>query len=274
MFKKCTWGYDLSGIDITMAEYISELEVLETLLDDHSVLKCNHFKAHVVSMDKVFRCELACNHLYHELDLKKNSELLHDFDCRMKVMHSLGYVDADHTVQLKGRVAAEVNTCDALILSELLFNNVLDDLSPAESVALLSTLVFQQKNVEAQLDIVPEKLRLSCAKVVSIVQNIAKVQVQCGLSINAEEWVEEQVKTGLVHVIYEWASGTSFAQICELTDVDEGTIVRCVMRLDESCRDVRNCSRVMGNPELYAKMMTASEMIKRDVCFAASLYLT
>ena len=30
-----------------------------------------------------------------------------------------------------------------------------------------------------------------------------------------------------------------------------GTIVRCIVRLDETCRDVRNAARVIGDPVLY-----------------------
>lgn len=37
-------------------------------------------------------------------------------------------------------------------------------------------------------------------------------------------------------VVYEWARGTPFHSICELTDVMEGTIVRAIVRLDETCR--------------------------------------
>lgn len=65
-----------------------------------------------------------------------------------------------------------------------------------------------------------------------------------------------------------------FAEICPLTDVLEGTIVRCITRLDETCRDVRNAARVIGDPQLYQKMELASTCIKRDIVFAASLYVT
>ena len=79
---------------------------------------------------------------------------------------------------------------------------------------------------------------------------------------------------GLVHVVYEWACGVPFSSICELTDVQEGSIVRTITRLDELCREVRNCARVVGNPTLYRKMEMASEAIKRDIVFASSLYVS
>jgi len=54
----------------------------------------------------------------------------------------------------------------------------------------------------------------------------------------------------------------------------EGSIVRAITRLDETCRDVRNAARVIGDPVLYEKMDVASQIIKRDIVFAASLYTT
>jgi antiviral helicase SKI2 len=44
--------------------------------------------------------------------------------------------------------------------------------------------------------------------------------------------------------------------------------VRCITRLDELCREVRNAARVIGDPTLYRKMEQASESIKRDIVFA------
>lgn len=78
---------------------------------------------------------------------------------------------------------------------------------------------------------------------------------------------------GLAEVVYEWAKGMSFNRITDLTDVMEGTIVRTVTRLDETCREVKSAAKLVGDPSLYTKMQQAQEMIKRDVIFAASLYM-
>lgn len=75
------------------------------------------------------------------------------------------------------------------------------------------------------------------------------------------------------HSLLIW-QGTPFADICELTDVPEGLIVRTIVRLDETCREFKNAAAIMGNSALYKKMETASNAIKRDIVFAASLYIT
>jgi antiviral helicase SKI2 len=63
-----------------------------------------------------------------------------------------------------------------------------------------------------------------------------------------------------------------FKNITDLTDVLEGSIVRCIVRLDETCREVKGAARMIGDPLLYKKMEEAELLIKRDIVFAASLY--
>lgn len=62
-----------------------------------------------------------------------------------------------------------------------------------------------------------------------------------------------------------------FEQITELTDVPEGTIVRVITRLDQTCQEVRDAARVIGDAGLFQKMEDAQTKIKRDIVFAASL---
>ncbi len=63
-----------------------------------------------------------------------------------------------------------------------------------------------------------------------------------------------------------------FAEICLLTDVAEGSIVRTIVRLDETSKELRNAARIIGDSRLYSKMEQASRLIKRDIVFASSLY--
>lgn len=201
--------------------------------------------------------------------------LFPDFLQRKAVLCELGYVDENETVAIKGRVACEVNTCDELIATEMVFEGILNDLEPQEIVAVLSALVFQDKSGEEELDLeLPDSLRNCCKELQTIAFNLGQLQKKNGLEIDPLDYVESTLNFGLVHVVYEWALGVSFSKICELTLVQEGTIVRSITRLDELCREVRNCARAVGNPTLYRKMEVASVMIKRDIVFASSLYVS
>lgn len=65
---------------------------------------------------------------------------------QIDVLKEIGCIDADLVVQLKGRVACEMNSGEELICTECLFENQLNDLEPEEAVAIMSAFVFQQQN--------------------------------------------------------------------------------------------------------------------------------
>ena len=163
----------------------------------------------------------------------------------------------------------QINTCDELVTTELIFSGVLSRYEPAEIVALLSTMIIEEK--EASEPCLTARLQQGFTELIGIARTVAEVQHDCGLPVSAEE-AALAFRIALMEAVYEWACGMPFRQVAELTDVLEGTIVRCITRLDETCREIRNAARVIGDPVLYKKMERASELIRRDIVFAASLY--
>lgn len=83
---------------------------------------------------------------------------------------------------------------------------------------------------------------------------------------------KDELNFGLIEVVYEWARNKPFAEIMELTDIKEGIIVRCIQQLNETLCNVKDAARIIGDPVLHSKMEEASNAIKRDIVFAASLY--
>lgn len=78
-----------------------------------------------------------------------------------------------------------------------------------------------------------------------------------------------------VQVTHRWALGEPFVRICDYMPegVMEGDVVRTVTRLEHACQDMCSAARVMGNTTLYDQFEEASRLIKRDIIFAASLYI-
>ncbi|PHH78759.1 hypothetical protein CDD80_6310 [Ophiocordyceps camponoti-rufipedis] len=214
----------------------------------------------------------------HILQLKQslsdqNLQLLPDYEQRVQVLKELGFVDEATRIQLKGKVACEVHSGDELVLTELILDNVLADFEPAEIAALLSSFVFQEKTlVEPALT---SNLTRGRDTIVAISEKVNDVQTRLQVIQSSDESNDfvSRPRFGLMEVVYEWARGMSFKNITALTDVLEGTIVRTMTRLDETCREVKNAARIVGDPELYRKMQAAQDMIKRDITAVASLYM-
>ncbi|KAL9594569.1 MAG: hypothetical protein Q9179_005337 [Wetmoreana sp. 5 TL-2023] len=205
--------------------------------------------------------------------VQHNLQLLPDYEQRIAVLQDLGFIDDNSRVQLKGKVACEIHSADELVLTELILENVLADFEAEEMVALLSAFVFQEKtDVEPTLTPSLEKGRDTIVEISEKV-NAFQIQHQVILSSDDSNDFVSRPRFGLVEVVHEWARGMPFNRITDLTDVLEGTIVRVITRLDETCREVKNAARIIGDPQLFTKMQSAQEMIKRDITAVASLYM-
>ena len=167
----------------------------------------------------------------------------------------------------------QIHSADELVLTELVLENVLAEYEPEEIVALLSAFVFQEKtDVEPTLT---ANLERGVAKIVEISEKVNKIQTLHQVILSADDSNDfvSKPRFGMVEVVYEWARGMSFNRITDLTDVMEGTIVRVITRLDETCREVKNAARIIGDPTLFQKMGTCQELIKRYVLFPFSFSL-
>ncbi|KAJ7687413.1 translation repressor [Mycena rosella] len=235
-------------------------------LESRACLLCSDFDDHysIFHGEKVLRANIANLKLAIS---DQNLELIPDYEQRIEVLQELKFIDENSTVLLKGRVACEINSANELVLTELILENTLAGYEPEEVVALLSCFVFQEKtDVEP---VMSPRLEEGRAAILAISDRVGRIQ---DLHKVAVEDFRSNLKFGLVEVVYEWAKGMPFEQITSLTDIAEGTIVRVITRLDETCREVRDAARVIGDAELFKKMEESQIKIKRDIVFAASLY--
>jgi ATP-dependent RNA helicase DOB1 len=110
-----------------------------------------------------------------------------------RVMKKLGHVDAMGVIQTKGRTACEVNTADELVVVELIFAGVFNDLSVEQSAALLSCLTFDERNKDDGDPASGLKSFLSTPfyKLQEIARSVAKVKISCGIELNEDEYVEK-----------------------------------------------------------------------------------
>lgn len=262
---------DLKLKDMTLVETYYKWNSLLQKMADNKCHGCVKLEEHIKLAKELKRHKEEVNALRFQMS-DEALQQMPDFQGRIDVLQEIGCIDADLVVQIKGRVACEMNSGEELICTECLFENQLDDLEPEEAVALMSALVFQQKNT-SEPSLTP-KLSQAKQRLYNTAIRLGELQAQFKLQISPEEYAQDNLKFGLVEVVYEWAKGTPFADICELTDVPEGLIVRTIVRLDETCREFRNAAAIMGNSALHKKMEAASNAIKRDIVFAASLYIT
>ncbi|KAL5639152.1 hypothetical protein ACGC1H_006609 [Rhizoctonia solani] len=254
------------GHSIDVQDALQDRAGVERSLGRMVCVHCTEFDSHYALLHQQMIIQKEIARLTFELS-DQNLELLPDYEQRIQVLKDLRLIDENQTVLLKGRVACEINSVNELILTEVILDNMLAAYEPEEVVALLSCFLFQDKT-EATPQI-PDKLKAGQEEIVKLADRVGRRQLANKV---ADPDFSAKLKFGLVEVVYEWARGMPFEQITDLTDVPEGTIVRVITRLDETCREIRDAARVIGDGDLFRKMEEAQVKIKRDIVFAASLY--
>ncbi|KAL8827286.1 MAG: hypothetical protein Q9170_007072 [Blastenia crenularia] len=188
---------------------------------------------------------------------------------RKRVLRRLQFINEAEVVQLKARVACEISTGDELLLSELLFDGFFNELSPEVCAAVLSCFIFEEK---AEAPALKEELAKPYREVQAKARMIAKVAQESKLPVNEDEYLQT-FKYQLMEVVFSWAHGTTFAEICKMTDVYEGSLIRLFRRLEELLRQMAQAGKVMGSEDLEQKFEKSLLTIKRAIVAAQSLYL-
>ncbi|SCU77743.1 LAMI_0A02190g1_1 [Lachancea mirantina] len=264
--------YEKKG-SLKMYQLVQDRNKIRDEFKTFTCLTSDKFAEHFVPKFREFQIQREIKNLYHLMS-DQNLNLLPDYEQRLSVLKDTGFIDQNHNVLLKGRVACEINSGYELVLTELILDNFLGEFEPEEIVALLSVFVYEGRTREEEPLITTPRLTRGKKRIQEIYQRMLDEyeKFQVPLTKEEAEFLEKK-RFALMNVVYEWARGLSFKEIMEMSVESEGTIVRVITRLDEVCREVKTASIIIGDSSLHMKMSQAQELIKRDIVFAASLYL-
>ena len=154
-----------------------------------------------------------------ELKRAKSVLQMDELKCRKRVLRRLAYSTASDVIELKGRVACELNGADELLMTEMIFNGLFNSLTVPQMTALISCFVCDDKSSETPKSI--EELSGPLRQMQDIARRIAKVSTEANLELDEDSYVE-RFKPFLMDVVYAWCKGATFLQICKMTDIFEG----------------------------------------------------
>lgn len=261
---------DMHIEDEAFKDIVKKIEVLEEKLYAHPL----HKDPDVNTLYEQFlhKEDLSNQLKQAKLELKQAKSILQmdELKCRKRVLRRMAYCTASDVIELKGRVACELNGADELLMTEMIFNGLFNSLSVPQMVALISCFVCDDKSNE--MPKCTEELSGPLRQMQDLARRIAKVSTEANLELDEDAYVE-RFKPYLMDVVYAWCKGATFLQICKMTDIFEGSIIRCMRRSEEVLRQLCQAAKNIGNTDLENKFSEAIKLIKRDIVFAASLYL-
>ncbi|KRZ91957.1 Superkiller viralicidic activity 2-like 2 [Trichinella sp. T8] len=260
---------DMKINDEEFIEMHNRVELLKSSIEQMDITKDPLFEDYLEKHEEKQQLLNKWNEANENLKNTKNLMHLDELHRRKRVLRALGYATKQDVITLKGRVACEISVADELLLTEMLFEGIFNELSAEKCASLLSCFVCQEKVESAEL---PPEFRDLLNSLHMIAKRVAQATLEANLEIDETDYLQS-FKPYMMQVVHAWCLGESFSKIMGMTTIFEGSIIRCIRRLEELLREMASAAKAMGNEDLEAKFNNACSCMKRDIIFAASLYL-
>lgn len=175
-------------------------------------------------------------------------------------------------ITVKGLIGMEINECNELVFTEMIYEEMINHLTPQEIVAVLAVFIEERTgqeiyNVESLnvTDLVKDVL----ADVNKIVQDMSQVEYDRWIDIGTD-W---NLYFTFISPAYKWASGKSLKEICETTDLYEGNFVRNIIKINKISQDILKICEITMNDVLKKKIEQIEPLLIRDIVTIESLYI-
>lgn len=261
---------DLKINSENFTKLLKRISTIKSMMKKHPIAESQHLAEQLAAHKEKRQLSIALKKAKRDAKEAAGMIMRNDLKQMRRVLKRLGHTSAEGVVQTKGRVACELASVDELVTTELIFNGMFKDVSVQMLVALVSCLVWREKSRD-----IP-KLSDEAGEVFNRLKDVArkvgKQMAECKMTVDVEEYVEG-FRCELMEVMLAWCSGNKFADIMKMTDLFEGSIVRAIRRVEEVLRQLSDACRVIGENELQEKFTQASELVRRDIVFVASLFL-
>lgn len=261
---------DMKIGDSKFKEVITKIGTFEKRLFSHPM----HSHPDLSALMEKFKAKAAVESdlIAARTTLRKSKSLLQmdELKCMKRVLRRLGYCTASDVIEIKGRIACELSSADELLLTEMMFNGLFNPLTPPQVASILSCFVCGEKSSE--MPKLTDALSGSLRTMQDMARRIAKVSREAKLELEEDSYVEK-FKPFMMDIVHEWCRGSTFLNLCKMTDMFEGSIIRSMRLLEELLRQMVQASKNIGNTELENKFSESIKLLKRDIVFAASLYL-
>ncbi|OUM68019.1 hypothetical protein PIROE2DRAFT_19938 [Piromyces sp. E2] len=262
---------DIKINDDSFNHLVKKIEILEKKLFEHPLHDTPQLPKLYEQYDKKVILNKKIKYMKKQVEKMKNILKLDELKYKKRVLRRLGFLSTSGILELKGRVACEILTGDELVITEMLFDGAFNDLTIPQIISILSCVVFQEKVKYEEITVRKDMLK-PYKQLIDIVRKVLKVSIESKLELDEETYIKSFSKQ-FINVAYAWGAGQSFASICKLTNMYEGSIIRVIKNIDELLRQLVNASHVIGNTELENKFKEAITVHHRGIAFSASLYL-
>ena len=211
---------------------------------------CKLYKKHMKSLDLLERYQKRGEQLAKEIDNQRDI-FWNKFLSHRNVLSIYGYLQDDFPTD-KGKTASQIRSENELFLAEIIFSDVLDNLTPAELASVICAITTEDMRADmySQLPL-SQKVRKTLNKIKDIRRKLERVQNEN----NVDDCM--YINSFYCALIEMWANGAEWDEIINQVEMGEGDVVRCFKRVVDVLRQLTTIENV---PETL--VFTARETIE------------
>ena len=182
------------------------------------------------------------------------------------------YITNNQELTIKGICASNINECNGMLLTEIIFSNMLDKLTTHEIIALMSIFLNPPRTGD-DYNYNSYNLRKEYKQIQEIVNKFKSQEEK--ISIFLDYW---NIDDSYIDIVIMWVQNKSMQDIMTFLYQEmgeyEGTFVRNMLKLNNIITNLTNVAQIINNISLVDKLKTASELILKDIVNVNSLYLS
>lgn len=177
-------------------------------------------------------------------------------------------------VLIKGIMAATINECNPLILTEIITNSILSDLTSPEIAAVLAIFIDDSKNNEQVLlpSLKSSKNVINAlGDIEKIIDNFIKFEQTIKLDFYLKNWYK--ISYDWVDIAFKWASNNTLNETLNNISTYEGNFVKNMLKIINIANDMIELCSMHNYLEIIPQLQEIEPLMKRGIVKTDSLYL-
>jgi superfamily II RNA helicase len=235
---------------------------------DKKVIESNlNFKYNYEIFKKIKELKKELNDIDNEI-WNCNNQLKDDIDRMVQLLKRENFIETK-----KGIVAMEINECNELVFTEMIFRNILDNLTFPEIVSVLSSFINEKDSSNGERYINDLD---TTDNVIKALKEIEKIGIYFQ-TLEDEHKIyigtDYKIYLDFIETSYIWASGGTIADVYRYTQIYDGNFVKAIMRISNICENLMNICKSIERYDICSKLEGYNEKLIRDITGNNSLYV-
>jgi superfamily II RNA helicase len=183
-----------------------------------------------------------------------------------------------NNLTIKGIIASEINECDEILLTEILYEGILNELNVYEICGVLSIFNKPEKDEYIDDEFLEDEKYKKIIKTINKIKKIKNYIEDSGIEFNTS--YIQKLSMSFIKSSYMWAEGENFIDTYKAWYIDEekkyeGNFIKNIIKIYNICNELIKVCEIHQNTQLLEKMKIITEngfLLKSIVTFE-SIYL-